>query len=112
MMRLTFMDPGALNARLTLEDQANTSDGQGGETINWVQVAGLWGAVKPVADRFGEKGGAESAILTHRVTVRARSDVRRGMRIVWQGRALLIRTVSDPDEAGRYLTCHCEEMSP
>lgn len=111
-MRLTFMDPGALNARLALENQVSTSDGQGGETINWVPVADLWGRVKPVAIQPGEDGGTESATITHRVTIRTRDDVRRGMRFGWQSRVLLIRAVSDPDEAGRYLICRCEEMTP
>lgn len=111
-MRLTFMDPGALCARLELEDQVSTSDGQGGETVSWVPVTLLWGLVKPFAIRHGEEGGSESTTITHRVTIRTRSDVRRGMRFVWQDRALLINAVSDPDEAGRYLICRCEELAP
>jgi SPP1 family predicted phage head-tail adaptor len=111
-MRRTFNDPGWLDARLTLEAPEEAADGQGGVTISWAAVTGLWGAIDPVSVRPGEEAGVEAATLTHRVTIRSRDDVLRGMRFVWQGRAFSIVAVSDPDESGAYLTCRCEEMSP
>ena len=111
-MRRTFKDPGWLDARLTLEVASEVADGQGGATINWVSVTGLWGAIEPVSVRPGEEAAIAAATLTHRVTIRARDDVLRGMRFSWQGRVLLIEAVSDPDESGAYLTCLCREMAP
>ncbi len=111
-MRRAFNDPGWLDARLTLEARVETSDGQGGATTAWTAVTGLWGAIESVSVRPGEEAAVEAATLTHSVTIRARDDVERGMRFVWQGRAFSIRAVSDPDESGAYLNCLCEEMAP
>ncbi len=111
-MRRIFKDPGWLDAWLTLEVPSEIADGQGGATITWVNVAGLWGAVAPVSVRPGEKAAVAAATLTHRVTIRVRDDVLRGMRFSWQGRVLFIEVVSDPDESGVYLTCQCREMAP
>ena len=110
-MRRAFNDPGWLDARLMLEAPQETADGQGGVTTAWAAVTGLWGAIEPVSARPGEEAGLEAATLTHKVTIRARGDVLRGMRFVWRGRALAIRAVSDPDESGAYLTCQCEETA-
>ena len=111
-MRLTFRDPGWLDVRLTLEAPDEASDGQGGTTIAWTYVTGLWGAVEPVSVHPGEAAGVATATLIHKVTIRAREDVARGMRFVWHDRVLSIRAVSDPDESGAYLTCLCEEAAP
>ena len=111
-MRLTFRDPGWLDARLTLEAPGETPDGQGGASAGRTTVTGLWGAIRPVSVRHGEEAGVAAATLTHEVTIRARDDILRGMRFTWRGRALAIRAVSDPDESGAYLTCLCEEMAP
>ncbi|TDH38847.1 head-tail adaptor protein [Pseudohoeflea suaedae] len=111
-MRRSFNDPGWLDARLTLEVPSEAADGQGGATRDWVSVAGLWGAVHPVSVRPGEEAAVANATLTHRVTIRARDDVLRGMRFSWRGRVLAIEAVSDPDESGAYLDCMCREMAP
>jgi phage head-tail adaptor, putative, SPP1 family len=108
-MRLTFLDPGRLTARLDLEAEAATPDGQGGAVVAWSHVASLWGLVEPVSARPHEEAGATAATITHRVTMRMRGDVARGMRLVHRGRALAIRAVHDPDARGAYLVCLCEE---
>lgn len=111
-MRLSFVDPGWLNTRLTLEEQVRSADGQGGETIIWSAVGALWAMVDPRTAKAGEDAGIQSATITHHVTIRIRPDVQRGMRFDWQGRALLIKSVFDPDATGRYLVCRCEEAAP
>lgn len=108
-MRLTFLDPGRLTARLELQAETAMPDGQGGETAAWTPVASLWGLVEPVAARPHEEASAQAATITHRVIVRMRDDVRRGMRFLHRGRELSIRAVHDPDERRAYLACLCEE---
>jgi SPP1 family predicted phage head-tail adaptor len=108
-MRLTFLDPGRFTARLELEAELATPDGQGGETVAWQPVASLWGLVEPVAARPDEEARAEATRITHLVTLRTHDDVLRGRRFIHRGRVLSIRAVHDPDERGVYLTCLCEE---
>lgn len=111
-MRLIFADPGRLSARLDLHTNAPAPDGQGGTKDEWVPVASLWGEIEPRAARAGEAADVENARITHRALIRARADVRRGMRFIWRGRTLEIRSLYDPDERGRYLLCQCEEVAP
>lgn len=109
-MRLTFLDPGKLTARLDLERADETADGQGGVIVTWSAVTTLWGLVEPVSVRAGEEANASLSTLSHRVTTRFRDDVESGMRFSFRNRMLLIRAVRDPDETRRYLVCQCEEM--
>ena len=107
-----FVDPGRLNARLTLETPTETSDGQGGIAGGWTFVAALWARIEPLRGVSVEVAGADLAPVTHRITIRYRDDVRHAMRFVYRRRALLIRAVRDPDESRRYLVCDCEENRP
>ena len=103
------VDPGWLRARLVLEAPADLPDGQGGVSEGWTELATLWGRIEPLRGAPDETGGAATAVVTHRVTIRYREDVLHAMRFTHRGRALLIRTVRDPDESRRYLICDCEE---
>lgn len=111
-MGALFVDPGRLNARLSLEAPEDIPDGQGGVSEGWTPVASLWGRIEPLRAGPDEIAGAAIAVITHRVTIRHRADVRHAMRFVHRGRSLVIRAVRDPDETCRYLVCDCEETTP
>ena len=108
-MRARRIDPGRLRRLLTLEAVTPEPDGAGGFTPNWTAIATLHAALEPVAavPRFG----ADQALptVTHVVTLRARPDVRSGMRFAAGGRVFAIETVHDPDETGRFLVCRVRE---
>lgn len=103
------LDPGRLRARLVLQAMTPQSDGEGGHTEGWSDVAALWALVEPATARDRFAADQRLAELTHRVTIRFRDDVRSGMRFAWGARKLLIRSVHDPDEAGRFLMCRAQE---
>ncbi|MBW3098662.1 phage head closure protein [Pseudohoeflea coraliihabitans] len=105
-------DPGRLSARLLLQQPLDSDDGQGGTTTSWADVTQLWALIEPLSATPGEQAARQVAIHTHRVTLRHRTGLLRGMRFIFDGRFLLIRAISDPDASGRYLTCHCEEEEP
>ncbi|MCC0033953.1 MAG: phage head closure protein [Hoeflea sp.] len=111
-MTAMFVDPGRLNARLTLETPPETDDGQGGIAGDWTFIAALWARIEPLRAVSAEVAGADLAPVTHRITIRYRSDVRHAMRFVHRNRGLVIRAVRDPDESRRYLVCDCEENRP
>jgi len=106
------LDPGQLSSRVALERPVRTSDGSGGATVDWVEVATLWAAIEPVA--AGEDFAADrlATRVTHRITIRFRSDVEGGMRIVHRGRLLRIESWRDPDEARRFLVLEAVEERP
>ncbi|MFD1746545.1 phage head closure protein [Rhizobium helianthi] len=109
------LDPGQLNTRLLLEVPQETSDGQGGTLTQWVAVTEVWARIEPLVQgavwhRQVELAGAERAVLSHRVTLRQRPDLRAGQRFRRGERVLTIRSLRDPDESGRFFLCDCEEV--
>jgi SPP1 family predicted phage head-tail adaptor len=50
--------------------------------------------------------------VTHRIWLRWRDDLVGGMRLRKGARLFVIRAFRDPDEAGRYALCDCEEIRP
>ncbi|WP_416795934.1 phage head closure protein [Ciceribacter azotifigens] len=107
-MATAAFDPGGMTARLTLEAPVDTPDGQGGATVTWSAVAGLWARIEPVTASVGEEAGGWVTI-THAIWMRHRGDVSSGMRLVKGGRVFVVETAHDPDESGRYLLCRCRE---
>lgn len=111
-MRAEFIDPGAFRHELALEQATLAPDGAGGHAESWAEVATLFARIEPLAAaaRFG--AGQTLETVTHRVTMRARPDVKSGMRLTRLGRVFAIVTVHDPDESGRYLVCRAREEQP
>ena len=104
------MDAGQLNHLLTLEQPVETSDGTGGVTIVWQEVAELWAALEPVSASMRDEAWQSHETVSHRVWLRHRADIASGWRFRKQGRIFRIITIHDPDETGRYLVCRTEEI--
>jgi SPP1 family predicted phage head-tail adaptor len=106
---LRFVDAGLFDRRAVLEAPSGGMDAMGGRANGWSELRELSVRVEPidvdVAERFGRLG----ATLTHRVILRHRTDVERGMAFRLGVRRLLVRSVHDPDERRRILVCRCEE---
>ena len=112
MARDRIIDPGALSARLTLEQPVETPDGQGGVERGFSALATLWALIEPVVARADEAAGTLPVTVTHRIWLRRRGDLAGGMRLRKGARLFAIRTFRDPDETGRYTLCDCEEIKP
>ena len=108
-MATVFIDPGRLRSELALEQSQQTADGLGGFSETWVEIATLFAQIEPITARdvFGADQTLET--VTHRVTVRWRTDLKSGMRFTKPGRSFDILTVHDPDDTGRYLICRVKE---
>ena len=111
-MRSMFLDPGRLRTELSLQAATRVSDGQGGFTETWEEIASVFALLEPVESQpvFGADQPLETA--THRITLRARADVARGMRFAKGARGFHVLSVLDPDESGRFLVCRTEEVRP
>ena len=104
-----FIDPGAFRTELALEEAALAPDGMGGHSEAWQEVATIFARVEPVSAgaRFG--AGQTLEEVTHRITLRHRTDLRSGMRFRRASRVFEIVTAHDPDETRRYLVCRARE---
>ena len=102
-------EAGRLRLRLTLERATKTPDGAGGSTLSWNAVATVPADVTPVkADERGVGEGLSDLTL-HKIVIRKRADILSSDRFRLGARMFRIRSVTDPDEDGRFLECLCEE---
>lgn len=109
-MQLRFLDPGQLRTALTLEQASEAPDGQGGFVVTWSTVATLWAMVEPMSGRGTVFAERADTLSTHRIWVRWRTDVMRGMRLANGGRQYRIDTVEDADGSRRYLVIKATEV--
>ncbi len=102
---MTVSRIGALDTRLTLEAPADTPDGGGGAQQAWSPVTDLWANVAPVSGRDDLVGDALTARVTHRITIRWRSDITCAMRLRSPQRLFRIEAVLEPDRRRLLLLC-------
>lgn len=86
---------GRLRQRLTLQRESGTPDAGGGYALGWVDLATVWGAVEALTGRERLQAAALESTVTHRMLLRARTDIDAAMRVVWRGRAFNIRAHLD-----------------
>ena len=102
-----FLDPGLLNRRARLEINEPAADAFGGAADIWREIAEISVRLEPITTRVSERFGQQDETATHRVTLRHRPDLARGLSFLIGARRFLVRTVIDPDESGRWLVCRC-----
>lgn len=114
MMRKKKSICSTLKHRLTLQQEVQTPDGQGGFTRSWQDVAQLWAEIMPQAGSTG--AGAEQLAfgqlqprMTHRILLRYRVGVTPAMRLVFDGRVFNIRSVANKGETNEVLEIMAEE---
>lgn len=97
-----------LRERVTLQAEARTSNGQGGFTTAWSDVATIWAEVIGLSGDESIQAAIERSSIRYRVTIRKRSDVSPRNRLVWGSTKLDVRSViADPrnDKAALVLIC-------
>jgi SPP1 family predicted phage head-tail adaptor len=103
---------GDFRHRLSLEAADEIEDGAGGVTRTWEPLGEVWGAIEPLSLDDKLVSDKRLGVLTHRVTLRHRTDIALVHRFVLGARVFLIRAVRDPDERRRLLECLVEEERP
>jgi SPP1 family predicted phage head-tail adaptor len=101
---------GELTRRLVLQQPVGTPDGAGGVTRAYAPVTTLWASVEPISARGVVVAGAPGATVTHRISIRWRSDVTTRYRLVDGARVYRIVSMRDQD-AGRFLLIHAEHRA-
>ncbi|MFC6789491.1 head-tail adaptor protein [Methylobacterium komagatae] len=103
---------GARRRRFVLERPVEEPDGFGGVLRRFVPGPVLWGAIATLGAVPRLRGGRADSLVTHRITLRARTGLSPSMRLSAGTRRFSIRSVADPDERGRDLVCEVEELPP
>lgn len=100
---------GKLRHRVTIQSESTTADGGGGFTLAWTDVTTVWAAVEPLKGAERLRGQQLEAAVTHKITIRHRSDVTTKQRLKFGTRLFNVRAVINPDERDRWLELLCEE---
>lgn len=100
---------GDLREKVTVQREARTPDGAGGHALAWVDVATVRARVKPGGGREQLQAQQTQAVTVCTVTIRYRADVITGMRLLWGGKTLNIRSATNPDERRQWLEMLCDE---
>lgn len=103
------MRAGELRQRIVIQSRVVARNGLGDEVGTWSTLATVWAKVEtPSGDEIvdAERG---AATLSHKITLRDRSDVTELMRVAWNSRTLEITAVLR-DHVGRQMVLVCREI--
>lgn len=98
---------GALRARVKLQSPTRIADEIGGAAILWADEGDVWAEVDAAAASQSAAFDATPSVVSYRVTINRRDDVRPGWRIAWRARQL--RIVGVRDDGAPRLQLICEE---
>lgn len=98
-----------MRARITLQQETQTGDGAGGYQLGWQDVATLWAEVEPLRGREVYIADRPESRVTHRMTIRYRSDITHRMRVSHDGRLFNIRAAINADARKRFTQLFVEE---
>jgi SPP1 family predicted phage head-tail adaptor len=103
------LQAGLFRHRLELQANIGTPDGLGGFQTTWTRLFDVWARLEPVGAGASVRTGALHDEISHRITLRYRSGISPGMRLIAPDRIFEIDAVFDPDESHRYLICMARE---
>ena len=104
-----MISPGALRHRLTLQEVQRVSDGAGGFTTSWEDVADVWARLTPVGGSEGVEAGRLAGKRAYEIVLRYRDGVQPAMRFVSGARIFEILTTATIGERRHWLRWLCEE---
>lgn len=101
---------GKLRHRVSLQELVSDRDSEGVLQPSWVEIDQVWAAVEPLSAREFVQAGADQSEVSARITIRYRTGVTAGMRVVHRGKLYNIRGVlTDRDSGLEYLTLPVSE---
>jgi SPP1 family predicted phage head-tail adaptor len=103
---------GKMRHRITLQKEVRVADGGGGFTITWTNVAtdpSIWASIVPVSTAENLRSMQLQVSITHRITIRYRSDITGALRVLYGGRVFNVRGIKVIEERDRWIELSCEE---
>jgi SPP1 family predicted phage head-tail adaptor len=103
---------GVLRDRVTITRATTTTDSLGGQATSWSTLATVWGCFRGLTGREAMQASAVQSSMTHRLTIRYRSDVTVKMRATLEtaGPTCDITAVRDADGRKTWLELDLVEV--
>ena len=106
------MKIGDLNKRVTLQYKTRVPDGMGGFTEVWNSVTpDTWAAIWPTSARDLIQASSTAMVVSHRIRIRYRRDVRGSYRVKFGNRYFAIVSIINPEEKNEWLDLMCKEAA-
>lgn len=99
---------GELNERVSLRRMSLAPDGAGGQTETWAEYAAVWARVRPMKGQERQNAQRQEAAADYVVTLRYRDDVLEADKIVWRGRDLNVRFISNAGVRSEFMDVEAE----
>jgi SPP1 family predicted phage head-tail adaptor len=98
---------GLFEQRITLQQRVAGVGTLGQAPQSWTPVAEVWARAEPLRGREFFAAGQTQSEVTTRFTIRYRTGITSGMRVVWRGQAYDIASVVEPQGQRQTLELMC-----
>lgn len=103
------MTPGELDQVISIQREALTSDGMGGQVVDLFDIAtNIWAKVRPLSGREVEMAGAMNPIAMATFIIRYDGHIEHSDRITWDGKVYNIRYIEPASSRSLYTMIHAE----
>ncbi|MPM69781.1 hypothetical protein SDC9_116729 [bioreactor metagenome] len=103
------MITGRLNKRIILKQPVKTPDGRGGYSTVWQDMGTVWAEFRKPSLQTAETTGTIVSELIREISIRFRTDIRKGWRVVYGGKIFSVE--HPPYDYGRETTVLvCKEV--
>jgi len=99
---------GMLREPITVQRKISVSDGMGGQAIQWLDLYTVRAHVAPLSGREALQAMQLQDVITHRVYMRYRADLKASDRLVMRGQPLQIRSLLNIEMRDRWLELACD----
>jgi len=106
------MNIGSMNKRISLEVETKTSDGMGGSLVVWKEMASdIACSIWPVTASEQIQSSASTMIVSHRIRMRYRSDIKANWRLKYHNSYFNIVSIIDRNMDHRMLELLVKEVA-
>jgi SPP1 family predicted phage head-tail adaptor len=92
-----------LRHRVTIEEVTQATDGQGGFTETWAEIGKAWADIKPMKAYERFQAAQFEVPVSHKITMRYRSDLTEKHRLIYDSRVLEIKGIINENEDSAFL---------
>lgn len=103
---------GNLRHRITFQEESLITDAGGGQALSWANISTdptVWAEIRPLRGSEALRAEQLEDKVTHKITVRARTDITAAMRITFGSRAFNIRSIRNLEERDKFTEIMVEE---
>src|SRR5688572_4333984 len=93
----------AFKHRVTIQNPSRVSDGQGGFAETYPDGDSIWCSIEPVKGWERMQAAQMQTPVTHKITVRYRTDITTASRLKFGSRIFWVREALNPGEANHFL---------